>query len=187
MIKRSLAIAVFLGALSSSVPARAEVALGFANSGYFGVGDAAVSLPTSWSLSGLLGYRVRINRRLELTPELELSYLKAIGPTGYREIERSFQLAGGARLAINLGALVPSAHMHFGLGNVAVLTANSIKDRKTGPYVEVGGALDARLTPKILLGVQLAFGAVTVSELEHDVETSSVKWVRAGPRLTFFF
>ena len=184
MVRRILAITLFLGAFSSALPARANIALGVGVSGDFAVGDDAIMLPASWSVDGLLGYRIKLNA-LEITPELDLTYLKSARTPKSHELDWSFE--AGGRVGLELGTLVPSAYLHFGLGTVELVSVDLLKHRKTGPYVEVGGALDFRPTESISLGVQVGYGAVSLSAIDSSLDKASVKWLRAGPRLTLHF
>jgi hypothetical protein len=167
------------------MPAHADLALGAGVSGHFGVGSEAVSLPTSWSVHGLVGYRLKIDI-LQLTPELELTYLRSTSTLASREVDWSFQAAAGGRVGLALGPVVPSVYAHFGLGTVSLSRQDLVTHTKSGPYWEVGGALDFQLAEYFSLGVQAGYGAVSLSAIETDLDSSKVKWVRAGAHFNFY-
>lgn len=185
MIKRMLVVASVLGTLCGSLPAHAQLALGAGVSGNFGVEREAVTLPGSWSVHGLVGYQLNL-AVLRLTPELELTYLRSGAALASREVEWSFLAAAGGRVGLALGPVVPSAYAHFGLGTVSLSRQDLVTHNKSGPYWEIGGALDLQLVEHFSFGVQAGYGAVSLSAIESELGNSKVKWVRAGAHFTFF-
>jgi hypothetical protein len=185
MIKRMLVVAGVLGTLCGSLPADAHVALGAGVSGNFGLRNDAVALPNSWSVHGLVGYQLNFDI-LQLTPEVELTYLRSGEVLARREVEWSFQAAAGGRLGVALGPVVPSIYAHFGLGTVSLSRQDLVTHIKSGPYWEVGGALDFQLSEYFSFGLQAGYGGVSLSAIETDLANSKVDWVRAGAHFTFF-
>ncbi len=186
MLRRALVVAALcLGVVLAARPARAELALGAGVSGNFGLSNGSLRLPESWSVDGLLGYRIKLGI-VELTPELDLTYLRSVGTLRIHDIDWAFQAAAGGRIGVEIGFVVPSAYLHYGLGTVQFNTQDLVSINKVGPYIEAGGAVDFRLADQVSLGVQVGYGSVSLSDLEADLLRASVNRVRAGVRLTVF-
>ena len=182
MRRYGLMAAAFLMLLCAAETARADVELGAMATGNFGVGSTDVRLPSSWSIGGLAGYRFKLDI-LELTPELELTYLNSSKSLTNGNVDWAFQATAGGRAGLALGGWVPSAFVHFGLGDVRFESSDLVRRTKTGPLVEVGGALDYRLARMISIGVQVSYSAVRLSDVAQNVGSGSINWVRAGGHL----
>jgi len=185
MLRSLLLSGVFAAVALTAAPARADLAVGAGVSGNFGLGDGEVTLPQSWSVDGLLGFRIKV-AALELTPELDLAYLRSNEPERGGGVDWAFQAAVGGRIGLQLGIMVPSAYLHYGLGVLQVTSRDLIRHEKTGPYWEAGGALDFRLADEVSFGIQAGYGSVSLSNLETDLASASVDRLRAGVRLTLF-
>ncbi|MBI5545769.1 MAG: hypothetical protein HY901_17915 [Deltaproteobacteria bacterium] len=185
MVRKILVVSAFWAVVAGASPARADLAVGAGVSGNFGVGNDAIQLPDAWSMDGALGFRIKLSI-LELTPELDLTYLRSTGTLTNHDIDWAFWVAAGGRLGLQLGFVVPSVYVHYGLGTLQLASANQITHTKAGPYVEAGGALDFRLADELSLGVQAGYGSVSLSQIEADLEKAQVNRVRAGLRLTLF-
>jgi hypothetical protein len=183
MMRRSLAVAVAVAALTLTSSARADLVVGAGLSGNFGLGEEAVQLPTSLGLNALVGFRLGLGV-LELTPELELTYLGALESLGRDRVSWALQVLGGGRAGVVLGGWVPSAYVHFGLGRVDVAEAD-VDYERTGPAVEVGAALDYRAFQPLTLGVQVGLSGVRLREVAGEVD--NIKWVRAGVHASLVF
>ncbi|MGC4114548.1 MAG: outer membrane beta-barrel protein [Myxococcales bacterium] len=185
MVRTIVAVAACLGVLAVAPPARADFALGAGISGNFGLSNAALHLPDAWSVDAQLGYRIKLGP-VELTPELDLTYLRSTGTLRMHDVDWAFQVAGGGRVGVEIGFVVPSAYFHYGLGTVQFASQDLVSINKMGPYFEAGGALDFRLAEELSLGVQVGYGSVSLSNLEADLKNANISRVRAGIRLTLF-
>jgi len=185
MVRRIAVISVFLVALLGAMPARADLALGLGVSGNFGVDNDQLQLPDSWSIDGALGYRLTLGI-VELTPEVDLTYLRSTGSLKSHDVGWAFQAAAGGRIGVQIGSIVPSVYVLGGLGVLQVTNQDLVQHEKTGPYYEVGGAVDFRVGERSSLGIQAGYGAVSLSDIEADIKSAEVKRIRAGLRLTIF-
>ncbi|HEY3449564.1 MAG TPA: hypothetical protein VGK67_24640 [Myxococcales bacterium] len=183
---RRIAIAgIFMAVLLGSLPARADFALGLGASGNFGIENKQLRLPDSWSVDGALGYRFTLGI-VELTPELDLTYLRSTGSLKGNDVDWAFQAAAGGRIGVQIYFVVPSVYVLFGLGQLQFTSQDLVKHDGTGPYYEVGGAVDFRLGGSASLGVHAGYGSVSLSNVEADLQNAKINRVRAGVRLTLF-
>lgn len=185
MVRRFGVLGVFTAVLLASLPARADLALGIGASGHFGVQNEQLRLPDSWSVDGALGYRFKLGI-VELTPELDLTYLKSTGTLTGNDVDWAFQAAAGGRLGLQFDFVVPSVYVLVGLGVVDFSSRDLVRHTATGPYYELGAAVDFRLGERVSLGVFGGYGSVSLSQATADLKDAQVNKVRAGLRLTFF-
>jgi len=174
-MRRLLSVmALCLGLFGLSSTALADVVLGVGGNGNVGILEDDIDMPSSWSLSGVVGYRLQLGA-LEVTPELEVTYLDSIGSLRGNALDAAYQIAGGARAGLALGNWVPSAYAHVGLGRLDLKT-NEYAHAETGALVEVGAALDYRLADLVSVGVQVGCAGTHISEDGGQ----GLSWVRAG-------
>lgn len=177
------AMTVLLGLAGFAPQARANLLLGVGASGNFGLGDRSVELPRSYTLDGILGYRIDVEP-LELTPELEVIYLGSIDTAAGERSGKSFQVMGGGRLGYRHQDVVPSLFLHFGIGNLAV-SSSDVAARETGPAVEAGAAFDVWIRNELSLGVHVGASAMRLADFSRD--DFDLSWLRAGVRLAIAF
>lgn len=187
MKQRLAVVGVFLAVLLSSVPAKAgDFVLGIGASGNFGLENKQLRLPDSWSVDGALGYRFTLGGVVELTPELDLTYLKSVETLKGSGVDWAFQAAAGGRLGVRIYMVVPSVYALVGLGTLQFTSQDLVRHESTGPYYEVGGAVDFRLGDSVTLGVHAGYGSVSFSSVEANLRNAQVNKVRAGLRLSFY-
>ncbi len=160
----------------------ADLVLSAGLNGNMHVGGNQVKLPTSFSFSGMAG--LRFGEIITLSPELELTYLDSFKGSDPDRVSRVFQAMAGGRLGIKLDGLEPSVYLHFGAGNVS-LSEDEVKRTKTGPSVEAGGALDMSILKLFMVGVQVGYVDVNVSELAAN--HNNLQWLRVGARASVVF